>query len=35
MINDGSHLHAIDVGSYRSVEVDTLDDLHTAESIFI
>lgn len=35
MIGDGAHLHAVDIGSHRCVEIDTLDDLHTAESTFI
>ena len=35
MIGDGAHLHAIDIGTHRAVEIDTLDDLHMAESIFI
>ena len=35
MIDNGAHLHAVDVGSHRCVEIDTPDDLHAAESIFI
>jgi choline kinase len=35
MIGDGAHLRAVDIGSHRCVEIDTMDDLHTAESTFI
>jgi choline kinase len=34
MIDSGSRLYAVDAGSYRSIEIDTAEDLHTAETIF-
>ncbi len=34
MIDSGSHIHAVDTGSYRSIEIDTLEDLHKAEMLF-
>jgi len=34
MIDSGSRFAAIDTGLYRSIEIDTVDDLHAAESIF-
>jgi len=34
MIDGGSHMIAIDAGQYHSIEIDTADDLHQAESIF-
>jgi len=34
MIDGGSHIHAVDVGSYRSIEIDTVEDLRTAENLF-
>ena len=34
MIDGGSRFAAVDTGQYRSIEVDTADDLHAAESIF-
>lgn len=35
MIHNGTRLHAIDVGSNRCIEIDTPEDLHAAESIFL
>jgi len=34
MIDSGSHLYAADAGPYRSIEIDTVEDLHAAESLF-
>ncbi len=34
MINGGARLMAVNTGAFRSVEIDTADDLHAAESIF-
>ena len=34
MIDSGSRLYAVDAGLYRSIEIDTAEDLHTAETIF-
>jgi choline kinase len=34
MIDSGSRIHAVDAGSYRSIEIDTVEDLHSAESLF-
>jgi choline kinase len=34
MIDSGSRLYAADAGPYRSIEIDTVEDLHAAESLF-
>jgi len=34
MIDGGSRMYAVDAGSCRSIEIDTVEDLHTAESLF-
>ena len=34
MIDGGSHMYAVDADPYRSIEVDTVEDLHIAESLF-
>jgi choline kinase len=34
MIDGGSHMVAVDAGPYRSIEIDTVEDLHSAESLF-
>ncbi len=34
MIDGGSRMYAVDAGSCRSIEIDTVEDLHTAESFF-
>ena len=34
MIDGGSHIYAIDAGPYHSIEIDTAEDLHSAESLF-
>ena len=34
MIDDGVRIHAVDVGSHRSIEIDTAEDLYTAEALF-
>jgi choline kinase len=34
MIDGGSRMYTVDAGSYRSVEIDTVEDLHLAESLF-
>jgi choline kinase len=34
MIDSGSRMVAVDAGPYRSMEIDTVEDLHAAESLF-
>jgi choline kinase len=34
MIDSGSRMVAVDAGPYRSIEIDTVEDLHSAESLF-
>lgn len=34
MIDSGSRIFAADAGPYRSIEIDTAEDLHSAESLF-
>ncbi len=34
MIDSGLTMYAVDAGAYRSIEIDTAEDLHAAESIF-
>lgn len=35
MILGGAQIHAVDVGSYRCIEIDTAEDLREAESLFV
>ena len=34
MIDGGSHIYAVDAGPYRSMEIDTVEDLRAAETLF-
>jgi hypothetical protein len=34
MIDSGSRMVAVGAGPYRSIEIDTVEDLHSAESLF-
>jgi len=34
MIDGGSRIYALDAGAYRSIEIDTVEDLHAAEALF-
>ncbi len=34
MIDEGTHIHAVDVGASRCIEIDTAEDLHAAELLF-